>query len=61
MGGWKWREDPDLEGQMAAIGAEFRVWSPVKILGENATVSELIDSDTKQWKRDLIFECFNNF
>ncbi|KEH40735.1 hypothetical protein MTR_1g033950 [Medicago truncatula] len=35
--------------------------SQVKILHEDAVVSALIDQDTKQWKRDLIFSIFNTF
>jgi hypothetical protein len=39
--------------------SDFKVWSPVNILSEDALVETLIDSDTKQWKRDLIHSCFN--
>lgn len=33
----------------------------MKILPADATVSVLIDEDTKQWNRDLIFRVFNPF
>lgn len=39
----------------------LRVQSQVNILHEDAVVSALIDQDTKQWKRDLIFSIFNTF
>lgn len=41
--------------------ANFKIWSPIKNLQPDATVSELIDEDTKQWKRDVIFCSFNHF
>jgi hypothetical protein len=39
--------------------SDFKVWSPVNTLSEDALVETLIDSDTKQWKRELIHSCFN--
>lgn len=39
----------------------FKVRSQVSVLDVNATVSELIDPDTKQWRRDLVFSCFNRY
>ncbi|KAK2362250.1 hypothetical protein QL285_087327 [Trifolium repens] len=33
--------------------------SPTCSLSDDAFVSELIDMDTRQWKRDLIFMCFD--
>ncbi|MCH83709.1 reverse transcriptase-like protein [Trifolium medium] len=39
--------------------SDFKVWSPVNTLSEDSLVETLIDSDTKQWKRDLIHSCFN--
>jgi hypothetical protein len=37
----------------------FKVMSPIKCLNSEARVSELIDHDTKQWRRDLVRMCFN--
>ncbi|GAU33808.1 hypothetical protein TSUD_221460 [Trifolium subterraneum] len=56
-------------------GAKVRIWhdnwlpcggslvvkSQVKILHQDSLVSALIDQDTKQWNRDLIFSTFNQF
>lgn len=39
----------------------FKVWSPITNLHLEATVSELIDEDTKRWKRDLIYNVFNPY
>lgn len=40
---------------------KFKVWSPVFGLGQNAFVSELIDSDTKMWNRIKILNKFTNY
>jgi len=37
----------------------FKLHSPVRILVPEAKVEELIDRDLRQWRRDLIFTCFN--
>lgn len=39
----------------------FKVWSPVATLSQDAKVCELIDQDTKNWRRDLVFNVFNQF
>lgn len=39
----------------------FKVCSPINILDLEATVSELIDIDTKQWNGSLLFSVFNSF
>lgn len=39
--------------------ANFKVWSPVTILANDAKVCELIDPDTKNWRRDLVYSIFN--
>jgi hypothetical protein len=39
----------------------FKIQSSVGILGEEATVSELIDVNSKMWKRDLIYNNFNRY
>ncbi|PNX75922.1 ribonuclease H [Trifolium pratense] len=41
--------------------SNFKVWSPIKNLEPNDLVSKLIDVDTKQWKRDLVTNSFNNY
>jgi hypothetical protein len=41
--------------------SNFKVWSPIKNLEPNALVSELIDVNTKQWKRELVTNSFNNY
>lgn len=41
--------------------ANFKVCSPVTHFEADATVSELIDLDTRQWNRALLFRCFNRF
>lgn len=41
--------------------SNFRVWSPVTTLNQDAKVCELRDQDTKSWKRDLVFSVFNQF
>lgn len=38
----------------------FKVWSPVSSLGENAMVCELIDADTKSWDRMKVLDNFVN-
>jgi ribonuclease HI len=40
--------------------AGFKVWSRCEDLEEGALVCELIDPDTKQWKRDLISHLFHS-
>lgn len=40
--------------------SDFKVWSPIATLEEQAKVSILIDPDTKQWDRYIIYSCFNN-
>lgn len=39
----------------------FKVHGPVQNLPSIAIVSDLIDLDTKKWKRGLIASCFNQF
>lgn len=34
---------------------------PMNTLDQNAVVAELIDSDLRLWKRDIIFSVFNEF
>jgi hypothetical protein len=46
-------------GNWILTNSGFKVMSPIKCLNSEARVSELIDHDTKQWRRDLVRMCFN--
>jgi hypothetical protein len=48
---WKDKWQPDMK--------RISSRSPTCSLSEDVVVSELIDMDTRQWKRDLIFMCFD--
>lgn len=39
----------------------FKIISPVRILSSEALVSELIDAQSRQWNREIIFSCFSHY
>lgn len=39
----------------------FRVLSLNRVLDPTDKVEELIDNNTKQWNRELVFQCLNNY
>lgn len=43
-----------------SIPSTFRVQTPVNTLDSNALVENLIESDTKSWKCQLIFQVFTS-